>query len=122
MVSEKQSLHSQSLAMGRPAWTLSTRQGSGDAFLGEKHAENVEHAFVEGGESFLSSSKIRGDRAPLAAQGWRVCLPTQETRVWPLTREDPVFRGATKPVRPRARTLQQEAHAPELRVAPARRN
>ena len=39
-------------------------------FLREKHAENVEYVVVEGGESFLSSSKItKGDRVPLVAQG-----------------------------------------------------
>ena len=71
----------------------------------------------------------------------------QGTRVWALVQEDPTCRGATKPVghnywaytlestshkywarMPRARAPQQEkplqweAHAPQPRVAPARRN
>ena len=37
--------------------------------------------------------------ASLVAQWERVCLPMQETRVWPVTREDPTCLGATKPVR-----------------------
>ena len=35
----------------------------------------------------------------LVAQWLRIRLPTQETQVWALVREDPTCRGATKPVR-----------------------
>ena len=80
----------------------------------------------------------------------RIRLPMQGTRVRALVREDPMCRGATKPMHhnywacgpqllspwattteacaPRARAPQQEkppqweAHAPQQRVAPARRN
>ena len=37
-------------------------------------------------------------RASLVAQGLRICLPMQVTRVRALAREDPTCRGATKPV------------------------
>ncbi|KAJ8786236.1 hypothetical protein J1605_006456 [Eschrichtius robustus] len=37
--------------------------------------------------------------ASLVAQGLRIRLPMQETRVRALVREDPTCRGATKPVR-----------------------
>ena len=30
---------------------------------------------------------------------WRICLPRQGTRVRALVQEDPICRGATKPVR-----------------------
>ena len=35
----------------------------------------------------------------LVAQWLRICLPMQGTRVRALVREDPTYRGATKPVR-----------------------
>ena len=89
-------------------------------------------------------------RASLVAQWLRIRLPMQGTRVRAPAQEDPTCRGATKPVchnywacapqllspcattteacAPRARApqqekpLQQEAHAPQRRVAPARHN
>ena len=85
--------------------------------------------------------------ASLVAQWLRICLPMQGTRVRALGQEDPICRGATKPVRhnywactlepwatttearvPRARALQQEkppkweARALPWRVAPAHHN
>ena len=42
-------------------------------------------------------NKLAG--ASLVAQGLRICLPVQGTRVRALVREDPTCRGATKPVR-----------------------
>ena len=38
------------------------------------------------------------DGTSLVAQGLRICLPMQGTRVRALVREDPTCRGATKPV------------------------
>ena len=35
----------------------------------------------------------------LVAQGLRICLPMQGTWVQALVQEDPICRGATKPVR-----------------------
>ena len=86
-------------------------------------------------------------RTSLVAQWLRICLPMQGTRVRALLWEDSTCRRATKPVRhnywactleptshnywaraPRARAPQQEkppqweAHAPQRRVAPIRRN
>ena len=40
----------------------------------------------------------RLERASLVAQWLRICLPTQGTWVQALVREDPTWRGATKPV------------------------
>ena len=37
-------------------------------------------------------------RAPLVVELWRICLLTQETQVWPLVREDPIYCGAAKPL------------------------
>ena len=42
--------------------------------------------------------KMRGKGASLVAQGLRVCLPVQGTRVRALVWEDPTCRGATGPV------------------------
>ena len=56
----------------------------------------------------------------LVVQGLRVHLPTRETQVTSLVREDPTCWGATKPVHPRVNAPQQEtllqweAHAPQL--------
>ena len=73
--------------------------------------------------------------ASLVAQWLRICLPMQGTRVQALVWEDPTCCGATRPVSHNywacasgACALQQErpryweAHAPQWRVAPARRN
>ena len=44
----------------------------------------------------LSRMEISG--ASLVAQWWRICLPKQETQVWPLVGEDPTCHWATKPL------------------------
>ena len=74
-------------------------------------------------------------RASLVAQWFRVYLPMQGTRVRALVWEDPTCRGATSPVSHNywacasgaCAPLQEEpqrweAHEPQWRVAPARRN
>ena len=43
--------------------------------------------------------KMQSKRAPLMAQWLRIRLPMQGTRVRALVREDPMCRGAAKPVR-----------------------
>ena len=42
--------------------------------------------------------KIKRAGSLLGVQWWGICLPTQETWVWPLIQEDPTCRRATKPV------------------------
>ena len=46
--------------------------------------------------ALLSRMEISG--ASLVAQWWRICLPKQETQVWPLVGEDPTCHWATKPL------------------------
>ena len=78
----------------------------------------------------LTCSEKMMTGASLVAQWLRVCLPMQGTRVRALVWEDPICRGATKPVShsywacapQRERPRQWEAHATRWRVAPARRN
>ena len=43
--------------------------------------------------------QLNKTRSSLVTQSWRICLPMQETQVWPLIWEDPTCLGATKPVR-----------------------
>ena len=88
---------------------------------------------------FLKKIKNRIARTSMVVQCLRIRLPMRGTRVRALVREDPTCCGATKPVRhnywactlarvPRACAPQQgkppqwEAHTPQQRVAPARRN
>ncbi|KAJ8788140.1 hypothetical protein J1605_005439 [Eschrichtius robustus] len=47
----------------------------------------------------MENQIINNDRASLAAQWLRICLPMQGTRVRALVWEDPTCRGATRPVR-----------------------
>ena len=73
--------------------------------------------------------------ASLVVQWLRICLPMQGTRVQTLVWEDPTCCRATRPVShnywacmsgacapQQERPRQWEAHAPQWRVAPARRN
>ena len=46
----------------------------------------------------MENQIINNDRASLAAQWLRICLPMQGTRVRALVWEDPTCRGATRPV------------------------
>ena len=45
------------------------------------------------------NEKIKYSRASLVVQWLRIRLPMQRTQVRSLAREDPTYRGATKPVR-----------------------
>ena len=47
-------------------------------------------------EYYLATKRNEG--VSLVAEGWRICLPMQETWVWSLICEDSTCCGATKPV------------------------
>ena len=92
--------------------------------------------FGQKGKSFLSPEAQSFCSGPsLVVQWLRIYLPMQGTWVHSLVQEDPMCHKATKPVHhnyqaqaPRAcppqqkKSLQWEAHVPQWRVVPARRN
>ena len=53
---------------------------------------------LDGLKSRLDTANKRISWASLVAQQLRICLPMQGARVRALVREDPMCRGATKPV------------------------
>ena len=84
---------------------------------------------------FSKFNSLKSARASLVAQWLRICLPMQGTRVRALVWEDPICRGATRPVShnywacasgacapQQERPRQWEARAPRWRVAPTCRN
>ena len=64
-------------------------------------------------EENQDSKNIRVCGASLVAQGLRVCLPMQGTRVRALVWEDPTCRGATRPVSHNYWACASEACAPQ---------